>query len=144
MQAHQGTPGLQTNGLKMIKGKSPIEIDLAAGKVDLKKIDKLSEVKFTRMVIKYAKLQGWQVAHFRPALTQKGHWITAVGGDGKGFPDLFMVRDGEILVAELKVGYNAMTPEQHVWMNKFAKTPAAVKLWYPKNWDDIVETLQRK
>src|SRR5262245_27573014 len=66
-----------------------------------------SEAGFMRTVIQLAQVCGWRVAHFRPARTAHG-WRTAVRGEGKGFPDLLLVRGEELLVAELKVGRNTM------------------------------------
>jgi len=39
-----------------------------------------------------ARLLGWKVFHVRPGQTAKG-WRTPVEYDGKGWPDLCLVRD---------------------------------------------------
>ena len=46
--------------------------------------DSLSEADWQAAIIEYAHLMGWVVAHFRPGLTQSGHWRTAVAADGAG------------------------------------------------------------
>lgn len=45
---------------------------------------------YQRTILDAAQLLGWRTAHFRPARTNHG-WRTPVEGDGKGFPDLFLV-----------------------------------------------------
>jgi hypothetical protein len=71
----------------------------------------ITESEFLDQVLQYAKLRGWRSAHFRPAKTIDG-WRTPVSGDGKGFPDLLLVRGDRVIVAELKVGKNKLTLEQ--------------------------------
>ena len=60
-----------------------------------------SEDELLTDTIQRAQGHGFRVAHFRPAKTAKG-WRTAVQGDGLGFPDLVMLRDGRCVVVELK------------------------------------------
>ena len=82
---------------------------------------KLTEAEFTKDVIQLAHLYDWKVAHFRPGLTKSGKWITAVQGDGKGFPDLVLVRErhpvAPVIFMELKVPPNKTTPEQEQWIH---------------------------
>lgn len=100
-----------------------------------------TEAQFTKQVIDLARLHGWRVAHFRPGLTRSGKWVTPVQGDGKGFPDLVLVRSGVILFVELKVGRNKATDEQVAWLDALRETGAAAGVWRPEQWDDIVRTL---
>jgi hypothetical protein len=99
-------------------------------------IKPITEEEFTSQVLEYAKLRGWRTAHFRPARTAKG-WRTAVSGDGKGFPDLIMLRSERLLVAELKVGRNKGTHEQHAWIKAFSLITPDAYFWYPEHWDSI-------
>ena len=103
----------------------------------------MTEAEFTRQVIELARMCGWMVAHFRAARTKHG-WATPVAGDGKGWPDLFLVRDGEILVAELKVGRNKPTPEQEQWLQAFRAAGVRAVVWKPEDWSTIEQTLMRK
>lgn len=105
----------------------------------------MSEAEFTAQVIGFARLHGWRSAHFRPALTRSGRWTTAVQGDGKGFPDLVLVRGRppELLFAELKVGRNKPTEEQAVWLAQLAATGVAAYLWCPEDWTEIEAVLSR-
>jgi hypothetical protein len=102
----------------------------------------ITEVEFLRQVIGLAQLFGWRVAHFRPAQTKTGRWITAVQGDGKGFPDLVLVRKGRIVIAELKVGKNRTTPDQQKWLAAFREVQGvAVYEWRPCDWGEIESVL---
>ncbi len=65
-------------------------------------------------IIDVAGLFGWRCAHFRPAMTKHG-WKTPVQGDGKGWPDLVLVRD-RVLYIEVKVGRNTLSSEQASWL----------------------------
>ena len=102
-------------------------------------IEKLTEAKFIRMVLDLAKLRGWRSAHFRPSRTKSG-WRTAVQGDGKGWPDLILLRDRRMIVAELKVGNGKLTAEQQAWLAAFSGicgANIAVQVWTPAMWERI-------
>lgn len=103
---------------------------------------KQSENAFMRQVLALARLQGWLRAHFRPAMLKSGRWVTPVQGDGKGFPDLVLVRE-RVLFVETKVHGNKLTPEQHRWRVALLSAGADYRLWYPSDWDEIQSTLAR-
>lgn len=86
-------------------------------------------------VIEIARFLGWRVAHFRPALTSKG-WRTPVSADGKGFPDLFMVRRERVLAVELKGDRGRVTPEQADWLRALSDAGVEVAMWMPYHLDD--------
>lgn len=102
-----------------------------------------SEAEFTADVLSLALRGGWRRAHFRPARV-KGSWRTAVSGDGKGFPDLVLLRGPRLCVVELKIPPNRCTPDQEGWLTAFRAVPGAeVFVWYyPADWPAIVETLK--
>lgn len=81
--------------------------------------------------------------HFRPARTGSG-WRTAVQGDGKGFPDLLLVRRStkSKLVAELKVPPNECTTEQREWLADCEAVGIPALLWTPADWDEIEDVLE--
>src|SRR4051794_27414866 len=58
------------------------------------------EAVFQDQVIEIAHIYRWRVAHFRPAQTSRG-WRTPVAADGMGFPDLVLIRQPEMIIAEL-------------------------------------------
>jgi hypothetical protein len=99
----------------------------------------VNENQFTQRVVDTAKLYGWLVTHFRPAETGRG-WRTPLSGDA-GFVDLVLARAGEVLHAELKVGRNKPSPAQVSWGAALGGT---YRLWYPDDWDEIVETLRTR
>lgn len=108
----------------------------------IKSLD-LSEKEFTAQVLDLAKLHNWRSAHFRPGKTNrldangKPVWKTAVQGDGKGFPDLVLIKGIWIVAAELKVGKNKVELAQAEWLTAFAEAGAFVFVWRPEHWDAI-------
>jgi hypothetical protein len=101
----------------------------------------MKESEFQKMVLDLAKLLGWRRAHFRPARTGSGGWVTPVQGDGVGFPDLVLVRPPRMIVAELKAGKNKPNPEQVAWLNAFRGCNLEVYVWKFEDWDSIVTVL---
>jgi hypothetical protein len=96
---------------------------------------------FQSAVIEAARALGWTVAHFRPARTGHG-WRTPVQADGKGFPDLCLVRD-RVLFVELKRDKGKLTREQAAWVTKLRWAGAEVYVWRPDDWEDAVRVLKR-
>ena len=99
-----------------------------------------TESEFQRTVIDLAHTFNWMVAHFRPAMTAHG-WRTAVSADGKGFPDLVLVRE-KVIFAELKLDKATLSPEQAGWGQSLIVARANYYVWRPGNWDEIVEVLR--
>jgi len=96
----------------------------------------ICEADLQQAVIDLAHLLRWRVAHFRPAMT-RGRWSTPVSGDGAGFPDLVLVRDGHIIFAELKAAKGRVRPEQTEWLNALllADGPTVrTYTWRPDDW----------
>lgn len=101
-----------------------------------------SEADFQRAVLDLARILGWRVAHFRPARTAKG-WRTAVAADGKGFPDLVLVKD-RVLYRELKAAGGKLTPEQRAWGDALLKAGQDWKVWTPDDWPMITKELMQR
>ena len=93
-----------------------------AGRKSRDKGYRQTEEEFQCAVIDYAHFNGWKVAHFRKAMRKDGSYVTPVQADGKGFPDLLMVRQGRIVVAELKSMGRKPTLEQRAWLEAFTDT----------------------
>lgn len=95
-------------------------------------------------VIALARVMGWRVAHFRPAKTWQG-WQTPVAADGKGFPDLVLVKPAQCIVAELKSDKGDLSPHQRGWINAFESAGIPAYIWRPEHWTDgqILAVLQR-
>lgn len=101
---------------------------------------KMSEAEWQCTVIDLAHVHGWKVAHFRPARTDKG-WRTPVSADGRGFPDLVLVRD-RLLFVELKNDAGRLTVEQRHWLDDLQAAGAQVAVWRPRDFDQVLETLK--
>ena len=95
---------------------------------------------FQVVVLELAARRGWTRAHFRPARTEKG-WRTPVAADGKGFPDLVLVRD-RVLFRELKRDHEKVRPEQEMWLGALLNAGADARVWRPKMWREIEEQLR--
>lgn len=100
-----------------------------------------TEDDFCRAVIAFAQLNHWKVAHFRPGMTKSGKWVTAVQGDGKGFPDLVLVRGNCLIFAELKAEKGKLSPEQENWWRDLLNAGANFKIWRPSDWPEIERIL---
>lgn len=94
----------------------------------------MKEAELQEAVIECAHMYGWMVAHFRPARTEKG-WRTPVAADGKGFPDLVLVRH-RVIFAELKSERGRLTFEQEMWLKQLTNAGADAYLWRPTDWVD--------
>lgn len=101
----------------------------------------ITEAIFTTQVIELAQILGYRTAHFRPAMTAHG-WRTAVSGDGKGWPDLVLLKGNRMIVAELKVGRNKATVEQLAWLDAFKAAGVDAFVWTPTDWDEITGELR--
>lgn len=100
----------------------------------------MTEAEWTAQVIALARLTGWRVVHFRPARTARG-WRTPVQGDGKGWPDLVLLRGQRLIAAELKTDTGRATAEQLAWLDAFALVGAETYLWRPCDWEAVQQVL---
>jgi hypothetical protein len=82
-------------------------------------------------VIDLARRLGWMVAHTPPVKSEHG-WRTPVRADGKGFPDLLLVRD-RVIVAEIK-GTDRLSADQQRWLSAFRMAGIAAHVWTPQSW----------
>lgn len=99
---------------------------------------------FQKDVYDLAKMRGWTVAHFRSVYDGNAkRWLTPVSADGKGFPDLVLVRE-RIIFAELKAKTGRLRPEQVVWIDKLRAAGSTVFVWKPVDLDDISKELNRR
>ena len=103
----------------------------------------VTEAAFQRQVIDLAKLCGWRVAHFRPAMNRRGVWATQMQGD-PGFPDLVLAREGRVIFAELKSERGKMTPDQQAWRWALGagRVGCTAYVWRPADWPRIEEVLR--
>jgi hypothetical protein len=99
-----------------------------------------TENEYQRLIIDAAQLYGWLVAHFRPARTERG-WRTAVEADGKGYPDLTLVRRRELIFIEVKAKRGKPTADQQRWLDALSQV-AETWLATPDVWDELHERLK--
>lgn len=69
----------------------------------------MTENELKRRVLRLADQNGWAVYH----VPQR----TMLNGGGRGYPDLTLARDGEVVWLELKVEKGNLTPDQAVWVS---------------------------
>ena len=103
-----------------------------------------SEAEFSKHVIKLAHEYGWTVARFhRLPVPRNGktQWRTPVGADGKGFPDLTLVRE-RLLFAELKLAPGKPDVNQQAWLDKLTAAGCEAYCWNDRGLDQIEETLR--
>jgi hypothetical protein len=100
----------------------------------------LREADWQQTVIELARLFKWRVAHFRKARTNKG-WRTPVQADGKGFPDLVLVRD-RIVYAELKGEKGRLSADQEAWRDAILGAGGEWYLWRPGDWEEVQRVLR--
>lgn len=94
----------------------------------------MSEAELQSAIIGLARLLGWRVAHFRTANTVQG-WMTPVAADGKGFPDLCMVRGRRLLFVELKAEKGRLSAEQDEWVAVLQDSRCCgVYVFRPSDW----------
>lgn len=88
-------------------------------------------------VIDYCHTVGLVVAHFRPARVggqDRNRFITAVQGDGKGYPDTTIAGGLWPMWRELKAYRGVVSPDQRRWIEHIAKSGGDVGVWDPVDW----------
>jgi len=87
-----------------------------------------SEKDFQSAVVKLAKLHGWMVYHTFDSRRSE-----------PGFPDLVLMRDGVMIVAELKLD-SKVSDAQKEWLAAFGACNVPTYVWRPEDWT-LIETL---
>lgn len=101
----------------------------------------ISEADWTATVIQIAHDNHWLVHHCRPARRADGTWSTPIQGD-VGFPDLVLVRNGEIIFAELKSENGGLSDEQKLWLAVLEGADMDPQLWRPRDRKLVEEMLR--
>ncbi len=93
-------------------------------------------------IIDLAHTFGWHVAHFTVVQDARGVWRTPAKADGKGWPDLFLVRERAVAI-EVKGDGDTMKPEQEEWRDRLQRAGIEHYVVTPKDWpDNVKEILQ--
>lgn len=113
-----------------------------------------TEAQFQAAVIELAERHGWLVAHFadsrRQVRDRRTGEVRLVGDQqAEGFPDLVLVRSGQVIFAELKRDAGKTTPAQERWLFELSAVEESerervrARLWRPADWREIERTLSR-
>jgi hypothetical protein len=87
---------------------------------------------FQTRVVKLARVFGWRVYH---------PWLSI--HSGSGWPDLFLVRKGHAVAAELKTARGHVRSSQQDWIDELnAVCGIQAYTWRPADWDQIVAVLR--
>lgn len=91
----------------------------------------MTEDQLKANVIELAEWLGYRVYSIR-----RSDRALVQGRTGKGWPDLFMVRHGRAIAAELKSARGRLTKSQWGWLEELAKCGVDCHVWKPKDWLD--------
>lgn len=103
-----------------------------------------SEAGFQAVVMDIARFNRWRVFHVHDSRRQVAPGRFVGDKDAAGFPDLVLVRPGELLVRELKTDTGTVAPEQQAWLDALAQAGVDVGVWRPRDWPTIEATLGRR
>lgn len=84
-------------------------------------------------IIDLAHTKGWKIAHFHNVTNARGFTMTPVAADGKGFPDLILVRE-RLIAAEIKGTGDTIREDQVKWAEWLAAAGVPCYLWTVKVW----------
>ena len=102
----------------------------------------ISEKVFTKQVVDLARWSGWLVFHPLTAMNKAGRYATFTHGD-IGYPDLTMVRNGQVVFAELKAKRGVTSDEQDEWLRRLGECDyVSTYVWRPSDWDEIEKVLK--
>lgn len=80
------------------------------------------EADWQKLVTSTAEAHGWLHCHVFPTRGRDGRWLTGTSGS-PGFPDLWLVRDGRLLVLELKAAKGRDRDGQAEWIHALDQVP---------------------
>lgn len=93
----------------------------------------MSEAELQKAIVDTARHLGFAVAHFRPAKTAKGQWVTPVAYDGKGWPDLSICGHGVLAFVECKARRGKVEAEQDDWLRRLGAAGCPVLVVWPED-----------
>lgn len=93
------------------------------------------------VVVACAEAHGWRVCHVYPARGRDGRWITATSSPG--FPDVWIVRPGRLVVYELKSRNGRVEPGQREWIADLDSVAGVTAAFAgPDDWPDLARLLR--
>ncbi len=104
---------------------------------------RLTEREYQKRIEDLAKRLGYLVNHVNKATVAAGRFITPTSH--AGFPDLWLVRDGRLIVLEVKsesAAPSAIKPAQKEWIRRL-QTVAGVEAYVvrPSDWPHVEQLL---
>lgn len=100
----------------------------------------VSEQAFQQQVVELARVCRWRTMHVRRTVGRGRTWTTSTSVTG--WPDLAIWRPGQFLLVELKSDTGKVTPDQQRVLSSLCAAGVDVRVWRPKDWEQIVETLR--
>lgn len=96
----------------------------------------ITEREFQQQILDLAKMLKWM-----------GYFTWSSRHSPAGFPDLILLKDRVMVVAELKAKdargkIGQLTPEQYEWLEAFMEITPFVYLWYPEDIEEIAKCLR--
>lgn len=98
-------------------------------------LDKMTHAELQNNIVKAAKLCGFRCQY----------WWKSIHSPA-GFPDLFMIKGQKIILAELKVGNDKLSPSQIEWKDILTQVKTIEYYeWHEEDWisGSILEILKR-
>jgi hypothetical protein len=103
----------------------------------------VTEDAFRSQVVRVARQKDWH-AMFIGRGRGGNAWVTQMGGDGRGWPDLTLVRE-RVVFAELKTNTNYhLSAEERKWIEWLRLAGQEVYVWRPRHWEEIEGVLDRR
>lgn len=93
----------------------------------------VSERTFQSQVVQLARANGWLLYHTFDSRRSAA-----------GFPDLTLVREGELVFLELKSDKGRVTPEQQQWLAELAACGHVAEVARPRDWKWLEGVLRRR
>jgi hypothetical protein len=94
-------------------------------------------------VVAHARMAGWKV-HFIPDqlyFAGRERIRRPLDQGDPGFPDLVLVKDGRVLVRELKSDEGRVREEQEAWLDALAAAGIDTGVWRPRDIDRVMTEL---
>ena len=103
-------------------------------------VEHIPERDFLATVVEYAQLKGWLVHH----VLESRHYAKRIG---PGYPDLVLVRDGQLLFIEVKSEKGKLSKAQAEWILALVKVAYSsprveCHVWRPSDWPTIEKVLE--
>ena len=96
--------------------------------------ERISGQKLQKGIIDLAHRYGFIAAHFTAVKTDYG-WRVPVSADGRGFPDLIMVRE-RLIAVEVKGDGDTLRPDQKRWQAALRMANVEYHVFTPAMWVD--------